>query len=105
MAGDLKKIELETTPQTPSMNKKKRFPWVVLAIPLVILAIVLLLGGILALSFKGIAGKAQLVMIDGKELGAAVKKQDLVKAKETLGKTRKSLAALNLEYNKVKPFE
>ncbi|OGG11283.1 hypothetical protein A2Z00_02250 [Candidatus Gottesmanbacteria bacterium RBG_13_45_10] len=105
MAGNLKKIELETTPQTPSMNKKKRFPWVVLAIPLVILAIVLLLGGILALSFKGIAGKAQLVMIDGKELGAAVKKQDLVKAKETLGKTRKSLAALNLEYNKVKPFE
>ncbi|MCX6793792.1 MAG: DUF4012 domain-containing protein [Candidatus Gottesmanbacteria bacterium] len=102
---ELKKIDLQTTPiapvAEPPMKPKKSFPWKIIGIPLGILLLVLAIIGIMLLPLRGVIVKAQAVVAAGRETGAAIKKQDLVKTKEGLATTRSSLTALRNEYNKV----
>ncbi len=109
MPEELKKIELETTPAsqeipaggTPKIMNKKPLPWKFVFIPLGIILVFLVVIGVMLLPLRGVIAKAQDVARVGGELGAAVKSQDLVKAKESLIATRKSMGELRDEYNKV----
>jgi len=108
MPEELKKINLPTTPTPrvmpvvpPPMPAKKSFPWKIVGIPLGIVVLVLAVIGIMLLPLRGVLSKAPAVIAAARETGAAVKKQDLVKAKEGLATTRTSLTALRDEYNKV----
>jgi Protein of unknown function (DUF4012) len=100
MTEELKKISLETT-TTPKPMKKKRFLWKLIAIPLGIVVVVIAVLGIMLLPMRGVVVKAQDTARVGKEMLIAVKSQDLVKTKEGLANTRKSLEELKTEYNKV----
>ncbi len=101
MPEELKKIELQTTPATPPVKPKKKFPWKVIGIPLGIILLILVVLGIMLLPLRGVIAKAPAVIAAARETGAAIKKQDLVKTKEGLTETRTTLTALRNEYNKV----
>ncbi len=107
MADEIKKITLPTAPvpgervTTKPMQSKKPFPWKYVLIPLGVLVALVLVIGIMLLPFGGVMAKTGDVKQNAKELGEAIKTQDLVKAKEELGQTRKSLEALQSEYKKV----
>ncbi len=113
MPEDLKKISLDTQPapvrqvdfvQKP-MKTKKPFPWQFVYIPLGVIVVLLVIFGIMLLPMRGVIAKAQDTIRVGKELGAAVKKQDLEGAKQKLAETRTSLVALQEEYIKVLPMK
>ncbi|MBI5620273.1 DUF4012 domain-containing protein [Candidatus Gottesmanbacteria bacterium] len=82
-------------------RSKRRFPWKILFIPLVVLLVVVGLIGVMLLPMRGVIAAAQEVIAAGKELGAAVKNQDLDKAKSGLAATRGKLTALSEEYKKM----
>jgi hypothetical protein len=109
MPEELKKIDLQTIPAVPAtdppMKPKKKIPWKIVGIPLGILLLALAIIGIMLLPLRGVITKASAVIAAGRETGAAIKKQDLVKAKEGLVETRTSLTALRSEYNKVLPLK
>ena len=85
----------------PPMKPSKKFPWKVVGIPLAIILLVLAIIGIMLLPLRGVIAKARDTIKVGRELGAAVKKQDLVAAKGKLTETRTGLTALQNEYKKV----
>jgi hypothetical protein len=101
MDEDLKKIELDTTPATDVAPPKKRFQWKFVLVPLGILALLVVTLGILLLPLNGVVAQAKVTAAKGKELGAAVKSQDLAAAKEGLAQTRKELAVLQDKYKRV----
>lgn len=105
MPEELKKIELQTTPTTPPMKSKRKFPWKVVAIPFGILVVAIAIIGIMLLPLRGVIAKAPAVIAAGRETAAAMKNQDLIKTKEGLAETRTSLTALRNEYNKVLPLK
>lgn len=110
MPEDLKKINLDTVqpvaPKDPILMKnKKPFPWKFVYIPLGVLAVVIIIIGLMLLPLRGVIAKAKDTMNVGKELGSAVKTQDLAAAKEKLAVTRTSLTALQNEYKKVMPLK
>jgi hypothetical protein len=109
MPEELKKIELQTTPATsaqdPLMKPKKRFPWKFIGIPLGIVLVLLAIIGIMLLPLRGVIAKARDTIKVGRELGAAVKKQDLAAAKEKLAQTRTTMTGLRDEYKKVLPLK
>ncbi len=82
-------------------RSKRRFPWKILFIPLVVLLVVVGLIGVMLLPMRGVIAAAQDVIASGKELGAAVKNQDLDKAKSGLAATRSKLTVLSDEYKKM----
>lgn len=103
MAEFLKKISLDTSPlPTASGNLKKRgFPWKFVLIPLAILFVFVLGLGILLLPMRGVIASARETIAAARELGAAVKNQDLDKTKIALGTTREKLSLLSNEYKKM----
>lgn len=105
MADELKKIELETTPTPQVVVKKRRFPWKFVFIPVGIIFGFLLVIGILLLPLRGVIAQAQVTAAAARELSGAIKSQDLVKAKESLGKTRQELTILQEKYKRVLPLK
>lgn len=111
MAEDLKKIDLTTEPD-PTMNpsvetrpaKKRKIPAKAILIPVGVIVLFVVVMGIMLLPLRGVMAQAQVVAAKGKELGAAVKNQDLDKTKVYLKETRESLTKLASEYGKVKPL-
>ncbi len=100
MPEEIKKIDLETIPDPP----KKAFPWKYVYIPLGIVAAFLALIGLLLLPMRGVIAKAKTAVAAGRELADAVKKQDLIAAKEKLALTRTKLTDLRSQYNGVLPL-
>lgn len=96
----LKKISLDTTPP-PKVMGTRRFPWKFVFIPLVALLVFLLIIGIMLLPMRGIIAAARDTIAVGRELGGAIKNQDLDKAKANLAETRKKLTNLRSEYKKM----
>lgn len=107
MADELKKIDLQTSPVVEAAEEpmKKSFPWKFIFIPLGIIAVIVLLIGVMLLPLRGVIAKAQDVMRVGKEVGDAIKNQDLEKSKITLAATREQLVLLDKEYAKITPLK
>ena len=110
MPEELKKIALDTKPEpvgteTKPMKNKKQFPWKYVYIPLGVVAVIFLIIGLMLLPLRGVIAKGRVTIAVARELGAAVKKQDLQAAKEKLGATRTSLTDLQGEYKKVLPLK
>lgn len=89
----------------PPMNKpKKRILRRVGILFLIVFSILLLTVGVLAFALmplKGVYAKAQEVMVVGKEVGVALKSQNLDQMKEKLALTRVKMKELDLEYGRV----
>lgn len=94
----LKKISLDTSPPPKAV---RRFPWKIVFIPLGIILVFILIIGIMLLPMRGVIASARETIIAGRELGAAVKNQDLDKAKADLAVTREKLTVLSNEYKKM----
>jgi hypothetical protein len=103
MPEEFKKIELDTSPIP--MKKVTPFPWQYVYIPLGIVALFIIVIGLMLLPLRGVIAKAQDTMKVGRELGAAVKKQDLAGTRQKLAETRTSLTALQNEYTHVLPLQ
>ncbi|MEK7543832.1 MAG: DUF4012 domain-containing protein [Patescibacteria group bacterium] len=109
MPDFLKKITLDTVPppkadSTGSLrqaNSRRSFPWKFIFIPLGLVVIAVAVIGIMLLPMRGVIAAAQETIAAGRELGSAVKNQDLDKAKEGLMITRQKLTALSEEYKKM----
>lgn len=101
MDDGLKKIELPTTPQDSAPKTKRAFPWKVILIPLGVVLVLIFVIGIMLLPLRGVVAQAKVVAAKGRELSAAVKSQDLAKAKEGLTGTRSELSKLQTEYKKL----
>lgn len=90
----------DASPLKP-MHGKKRFPWAVVLIPLAVVLLLAAVVGLMALPLRGVIAAVPAVVANGKETMAAVKGQDIAKAKEGLSKTRQSLTVLDTEYKKI----
>jgi hypothetical protein len=99
MPEELKKIKLDTS--AIPVKKVKPFPWKYVYIPLGAVVLLVVIIGLMLLPLRGVIAKAQDTMKVGRELGAAVKKQDLSGTKQKLAETRTSLKALQDEYKHV----
>ncbi len=105
MDDDLKKIELPTTPTETAQKPRRKFPWKVVFIPLGIVVVLLAVIGIMLLPLRGVIAQGKLVAAKGRELSAAIKSQDLAKAKEGLAQTRVEMVKLQDEYKRVLPLK
>lgn len=103
MPEEFKKIVLDTSPAAP-MKQTKKFPMKYIYIPLGVIVALFAIIGLMLLPLRGVIAKARDTMKVGKELAAAVKKQDLEGAKMKLTETRTSLTALQDEYKKILPL-
>ncbi|MBI3956330.1 DUF4012 domain-containing protein [Candidatus Gottesmanbacteria bacterium] len=99
MPDFLKKISLETAPQIE--RPKRRFRWKIIGIPLGVLLVFFLIIAVMLLPMRGVIAAARETMAAGRELGAAVKNQDLELAKAGLATTREKLTILSAEYKKM----
>lgn len=105
----LKKISLDAIPppkaadtgSSGNIRRKGRFPWKILLIPFFLFLGIAVVIGIMLLPMRGVIAAAQETISAGKELGAAVKNQDLDKAKAGLSSTREKLTVLSDEYKKM----
>jgi len=96
-----KKISLNTSPSIKSTDRKRRFPWKVVFIPLAVFLVCILIIGIMLLPMRGVIAAARETIAAGSNLGAAVKNQDLELAKAGLATTREKLTILSEEYKKM----
>ena len=80
---------------------KRRFPWMMVVIPFIIIIVLVGVLGVMLLPMRGVITAAQETVAAGQELGTAVKNQDLDKAKEGLATTRGKLTILSQEYQKM----
>lgn len=102
MAELLKKISLDTAvPPPENSDPKRRFPWKVVFIPLGVILIFFLIIGIMLLPMRGVIAAARETVAAGRELGGAIKNQDLEKAKADLTATRQKLDSLSNAYKKM----
>ena len=60
---------------------KRRFPWMMVVIPFIIIIVLVGVLGVMLLPMRGVITAAQETVAAGQELGTAVKNQDLDKAK------------------------
>lgn len=109
MPEELKKITLDTVQpvaknDTIPMKRTTPFEWKYVYIPLGVVALIIVVIGLMLLPLRGVIARGQDTMKVGRELGAAVKKQDLEGTKQKLAQTRTSLTALQTEYNKILPM-
>lgn len=109
MPEELKKIDLATQPSDqPAQSKAPRhgsIQWKFLAIPLAVVAGILVIIGLMLLPLGGVIAKAKDAVSSGRAAAAAIKNQDLGKTKDELRITREHLTALEKEYNKVRPLK
>lgn len=82
----------------------KPFPWKFVFIPLGTIFLLFVIIGLMLLPLRGVIAKARDTISVGRELGAAIKKQDLVAAKEKIAATRVSMTKLQDEYKKIQPL-
>lgn len=102
MAELLKKISLDTSPPPKSANKaKRRFPWKVIVIPLGVILVFVMIIGIMLLPMRGVIASMRDTIAAGRELGGAIKNQDLDKAKAGLAATSEKLTQLSRQYKKM----
>lgn len=102
MAELLKKISLDTSPPPKSANKaKRRFPWKVIVIPLGVILVFVMIIGIMLLPMRGVIASMRETIAAGRELGGAIKNQDLDKAKAGLAATSEKLTQLSRQYKKM----
>lgn len=101
MAEFLKKISLNTSPLPKTTDRKRRFHWKFVFIPLAVFFVFILIIGILLLPMRGVIQAARETIAAGSNLGAAVKNQDLELAKAGLSTTREKLTVLSVEYKKM----
>lgn len=80
---------------------KRSFPWKFVLIPIGVILVLLAVIGVMLLPMQGVLAAARNLESAGKELGAAVKNQDLDKTKVALGNTRDKLTILSNEYKKM----
>lgn len=97
----LKRISLDTSPSPKTTDRKRRFPWKFIFIPLAVFIVFILIIGILLLPMRGVIQAARETIAAGSTLGAAVKNQDLELAKSGLATTREKLTVLSVEYKKM----
>lgn len=105
----LKKISLDSTPLPKApmsgsaglSKSKRRFPWMIVFVPFLIIIVLAAVLGVMLLPMRGVMTAAQETISAGRELGAAVKNQDLDKMKEGLAATRGKLTVLSEEYRKM----
>ncbi len=105
----LKKISLDTTPPPKAIDgeryaagsARRKFPWKFIFIPLGVLLVFVLIIGIMLLPMRGVIVAARETIAVGRELGGAIKNQDLDKAKTNLAATREKLTNLSGEYKKM----
>lgn len=99
MDEDLKKIQLETTKQ-PQMPKKQNSDAVVkyVGIAGIVVVVLLVLLGIMLLPLRNVIPAAKTVLINAHAVSAAVKSQDIGKAKDGLAQTRLALTDLQNKY-------
>lgn len=89
-------------PPAASINIKQRtFPWKFVGIPLVSISVFVLVIVIMLLPMRAVFSAARETITAGRELGVAVKNQDLDKTKIALGATREKLTILSNEYKKM----
>lgn len=100
---DIKKINLDTA-EVPSkpVKKKRKFPWAVILIPLIILVVAVGAITMMLLPLRDVMVKGKVVAQSGRELAAAAKTQNLEEAKVKLVQVRKDLEAVRDEYSRVK---
>ncbi len=98
-----KKISLDTSPPhgVSDKRKKRSFPWKFVVLPIGVIIVLLVAVGIMFLPMQGALAAVRNLEVAGKELGAAVKNQDLDKTKIALGNTREKLTTLSNEYKKM----
>lgn len=103
MEDIFKKIALDTSPPQRMSDKKgkRSFPWKFVLIPIGVIFVLLVVIGVMLLPMQGVLAAARNLEAAGKELGAAVKNQDLDKTKIALGNTREKLTTLSNEYKKM----
>lgn len=101
MPDEIKKITVDTTPQTVVTPVKKKFSMKFILIPLGIILVFIAVVGVMLLPLRGVAAKANGVAAIGRQTADALKNQDLAATKDGLGKTRVAFTELSREYNKV----
>ena len=104
MPEELKKIELDTTPPPKTTPQKKRFERRVFLVPAIIVVVFVVVLGLMLLPLKDVIEQAKVVIAAAKEVGNAVKNQDLEKTKTTLIKTRNELKLLDSDFARVRPL-
>jgi hypothetical protein len=101
MVNDFKRIHLETS---KPKSKSKKVGRTIIFILVGFFTVFILIIGIIALillPLRGVADKSKVLIASAKVVSAAVKNQDLEKAKSGLAQTRKDLTEVKNEYNKV----
>lgn len=101
MSELLKKISLDTAPLPKANNPGRRFPWKIIAFSIAVILIFLFVIGIMLLPMRAVLAAARDTVAVGRELGGAIKNQDLEKAKQSLAATREKLTMLSGEYKKM----
>jgi hypothetical protein len=105
MANDFKRIHLETTSGKSKSRKTGRT--VIFIILSVFIVIILAVGGLalMLMPLRNVADKAKVLIASARVVSQAIKSQDLEKAKSGLVQTRKDLADVKKEYEKVTPLK
>lgn len=105
MSDSIKKIELNTPAAKPTvLMKKKKIEWKKLALPLGIVALLVVVLGIMLLPLGGVIAKARIVASEAQGVADAFKTQDLAAAKTRLQTTKQRMEELKGEYGKLKPL-
>ena len=103
MDENMKKIELNTKSPVKVESPRRKFPWLFVLIPLGLFVVMLVIVGVLLLPMREVIAQSKNVITKARDLNAAIKTQDISKAKEGLVATRKELDILRIDYNKLKP--
>jgi len=101
MVEELKKITVDTKPDSVMTTPKKKFKAKFVLIPLGILLAVIAIIGVMLLPLRGVMAKAKDVAAIGRQTAEALKNQDLAATKDGLSKTRVEFTKLSDEYNKI----
>ncbi|MCL4199794.1 DUF4012 domain-containing protein [Patescibacteria group bacterium] len=101
MVEELKKITVDTKPDTVMTAPKKKFKAKFVLIPLGILLAVIAIIGVMLLPLRGVMARAKDVAAIGRQTADALKNQDLAATKDGLSKTRIEFTKLSEEYNKI----
>lgn len=105
MNSELKKIELQNTVPAKTIVRKKKFPWALVLVPVIIVFLLLAAIGAMLLPVNDVMAQAKVVAAKGKEAASALKSQDLDKTKAGLSDTRKELEKLRTVYSKLNPVK
>lgn len=103
MPEELKKITLEEVSKIAPMSsrQKRRISKLFIFAPLFLILLIVVLGIFIVLPMSPIIAAARAAAASGKEMGSAIKQQDLEGTKRGLADTRAKLTALSDRYNSI----